>query len=189
VTGLVQDNDLMTTFLLDFLPLLAFYGAFWLGGIYVATGVGILASAMSIAWALGRRHPIRPMAWISFGLIVVFGGATLILHDETFIKWKPTVLYWLFASVLWIGPRLLGKNPIAMLLGKELHLSEAIWTKVNNSWAVLFSLLGVLNLVIAYNFDTTTWATFKVFGTMAIMVVFLIVQGIFLAPHMQNEKK
>jgi len=178
----------MTTFLLDFLPLLAFYGAFWLGGIYVATGVGILASAMSIAWALGRRHPVRPMAWISFGLILVFGGATLVLHDETFIKLKPTVLYWLFTSVLGLGPRIMGKNPIAMLLGKELQLSDAIWAKVNDSWAVFFFVLGLLNLFIAYNFDTTTWATFKVFGTMAMMFVFVIVQGILLAPHMQGNK-
>jgi len=179
----------MTTFLLDFLPLLAFYGAFWFGGIYVATGAGILASAMSIAWALGRRHPIRPMAWISFALIVVFGGATLVLHDEMFIKWKPTVLYWLFAAVLALGPRLMGKNPIAMLLGKELQLTEAVWAKVNTSWAVFFGVLGVLNLAIAYNFDTATWATFKVFGTIALMVVFVIVQGVFLAPHLQGEKK
>jgi intracellular septation protein len=179
----------MTTFFIDFLPLLAFYGAFWLGGIYIATGVGILTSAMSIAWALGRRHPIRPMAWISFALIVVFGGATLILHDETFIKWKPTVLYWLFATVLILGPRLMGKNPIAMLLGKELELSESIWAKVNNSWAFFFAGLGVMNLVIAYNFDTTTWATFKVFGTMAMILVFVIIQGIFLAPHMKNGKE
>jgi intracellular septation protein len=178
----------MTTFLLDFLPLLAFYAAFWLGGIYVATGVGILASAISIAWALGRRHPVRPMAWISFGLILVFGGATLVLHDETFIKWKPTVLYWLFAVVLALGPRLMGKNPIAMLLGKEMQLSESIWAKVNDSWAIFFAFLGVINLLIAYNFDTTTWATFKVFGTMAMMFLFVIVQGIFLAPHMQSGK-
>lgn len=178
----------MTSFLLDFLPLLAFYGAFWLGGIYVATIAGIIASAASIAWALGRGHTVRPMVWVSFVLVLVFGGATLVLHDELFIKLKPTVLYACFALTLFLMPRLFNKNPLEMLLGKEIALPPMLWRRMNDSWAIFFVVLGVLNLVIAYQFDTTVWATFKVFGTLALMVIFVVIQGIVISPWMKSSK-
>lgn len=177
----------MNAFLMDFLPLLAFYAAFWLGGIYVATTAGIVVSAMTIAWALGRKHPVRPMAWVSFVLVLVFGGATLVLHDETFIKLKPTVLYAIFALTLFLMPRLFGKNPIELLLGKELTLPQTIWKRMNDAWAAFFVVLGSLNLIIAYQFDTTVWATFKVFGTLVLMVIFVVIQGIMISPWLRQS--
>ena len=176
----------MSALTLDFLPLLAFYAAFWLGGIYAATATGMLASAATIGWTLARRHPVRPMAWVSFVLIVVFGGATLLLHDESFIKWKPTVLYWLFTLVLALSPRLAGRNPMRLLLARELSLPDVIWARLNDSWAAFFGVLGALNLYIAYHFTTATWATFKVFGTLGLMLLFVIAQGLVLARHVQN---
>jgi len=172
--------------LLDFLPLLAFYAVYWAAGIYAATAAGIAASAAAIGWTLLQRAPVRPMAWVSFGLITVFGGATLILHDETFIKVKPTVLYWLFAAVLGLAPRVAGRNFIRSLLERELRLADVIWLKVNDSWAAFFAFLGGLNLVIAFQFSTSVWATFKVFGTMALMAIFVVVQGVMLQRHVQN---
>jgi intracellular septation protein len=179
----------MTSFLLDFLPLLAFYAAFWFGGIYVATTAGIVASAMTIAWALGRGHKVRPMVWVSFVLVVVFGGATLVLHDELFIKLKPTVLYACFCLALLIMPRVFKKNPLQLLLNRELKLPEIVWQRMNDSWAGFFAVLALLNIIIAYQFDTATWATFKVFGTLVLMVIFVIIQGVWLAPWLKRPEE
>ena len=179
----------MNPMLLDFLPLLAFYAAFYVGGIYAATTTGMVASAASIAWMLARRQPVRPMAWVSFALIVVFGGATLWLHDESFIKWKPTILYWIFAVVLALAPRLAGRNPIRALLGKELALPDALWSKVNDSWAMFFAVLGATNLYIANHFSTAVWAAFKVFGTLGLMLLFVVVQGVVLSRHLPASGK
>lgn len=179
----------MNALLIDFLPLLAFYAALWLGGIYVATAAGIIASAGGIAWTLWRRQPVRPMAWISFGLIVVLGSATLILHDERFIKWKPTVLYWLFTLILTLAPRLAGRNPIQLLLAREMRLPDRVWGRLNDSWAAFFAVLGGLNLYIALHFSTKVWATFKVFGTLGLMLIFVVAQGLVLSRHLQGGDK
>ncbi len=175
--------------LIDFLPLVAFYAAFWVGGIYAATATGMLASAATILYMLVRREPVRPMAWVSFVLIVVFGGATLWLHDESFIKWKPTILYWIFTLVLALAPRVAGRNPIQAMLGKELVLPAVIWARLNDSWAAFFALLGAANLYIAGHFSTSVWATFKVFGTLGMMVVFVLVQGVVLSRHVPASSK
>jgi intracellular septation protein len=179
----------MNPILLDFLPLLAFYAVLSLGGIYAATAAGIVVTAGGICYTLYRRQPVRPMAWVSFVLIAVFGGATLILHDETFIKVKPTVLYWLFALVLGLAPRLAGRNFIRSLLERELRLPEPVWLRVNDSWAAFFALLGGLNLYVAFNFSTGVWATFKVFGTMGLMFLFVVAQGLILQRHLQNGEE
>lgn len=178
----------MTSVLTDFLPLLAFYAAFWAGGIYVATGVGMAASVLSVGWLLWRRKPVRPMAWVSALLVIVLGAATLVLHDEQFIKLKPTALYWLFAVLLLGLPRLAGRNPIQGLLGGELRLPERQWRHLNDAWGVFFAALGGLNLYVANHYPTATWATFKVFGTLGLMLVFVVLQGIVLAPHLQQDE-
>lgn len=172
---------------LDFLPLLAFYAALWARDIYAATAVGILASAATLVYTLARKQPVRPMTWISFALIVVFGGATLLLHDETFIKVKPTVLYWLFAAALFLAPRLAGRNLIRALLERELRLPDPVWQRLNDAWALFFLLLGGLNLLLAWNFSTVVWATFKVFGTMALMLVFVVAQSVLLQRHLLDS--
>ena len=172
---------------LDFLPLLAFYGVLMAKGIYAATVAGIIASAAAIGYTLGLRQTVRPMTWVSFALIVVFGGATLLFHDDTFIKVKPTVLYWLFALVLALAPRLAGRNFIRSMLERELRLPDPVWRRLNDAWAAFFAVLGALNLAIAAQFSTTVWATFKVFGTMALMFIFVLVQGVLLQRHLQGE--
>ena len=132
---------------------------------------------------MARAFSVRSLA-----LIVVFGGATLILQDETFIKWKPTLLYWTFAIVL-IGARLLtDKNIIKMMMGKEIKLPEHIWNKLNIAWAIFFSCLGALNLYIAFNFSIDTWASFKLFGTMGLMFGFIIVQSLAINKYIIEEK-
>lgn len=173
-------------FLFDLFPVILFFVAFKIGGIYVATGVAIAATVCQIAWVAYRHRRVDPMLWVSFAIVVVFGGATLILHDETFIKWKPTVLYWAFAIALGVA-HLIGKNPIEAMMKKQMTLPPPIWRQLNIAWAIFFVILGVLNLVIAFHFSTDVWVNFKLFGGTALMVVFVIAQSLWLSRYMKNE--
>src|SRR6186713_186349 len=137
-------------FLFDLLPVIVFFAAFKLADIYVATGTAIAATFMQVGWLKLRRKPVEPMLWASLGLIVVFGGATLLLRDETFIKWKPTVLYWLFGAVL-AGAIALRRNLVRSMLSDQVQLPDAIWTRLNWSWVAFFAFMGALNLYVAYN--------------------------------------
>jgi intracellular septation protein len=120
-------------------------------------------------------------------VIGVFGGATLLLHDETFIKWKPSVLYWLFGGVLFFAQVFFGKNLIRALMGREIKLPDDIWNKLNASWIVFFGAMGVANLFVAYNFDTETWVNFKVFGGLGLTLAFVVLQGLALSRFMDPE--
>ncbi|MBK5103541.1 MAG: septation protein A, partial [Burkholderiales bacterium] len=144
-------------FLFDLFPVILFFIAFKLQGIYVATGVAIAASFAQIGWLLLRGRKIDAMLWVSLAIIVVFGSATLLLHDETFIKWKPTVLYWLFASVLSVSALLFRKNLIRTMLGEQIQMPDPAWNKLNFSWVGFFACMGVLNLYVAFNYPTDTW--------------------------------
>jgi intracellular septation protein len=177
-------------FLFDLFPIILFFIAFKLEGIYVATAVAIAASVGQIGWLWLRGRKIDAMLWVSLAIIVVFGGATLLLHDETFIKWKPTVLYWLFACVLGASALFFHKNLIRAMLGEQIQLPEPAWSKLNFSWIGFFACMGVLNLYVAFNFPTDTWVNFKLFGGMGLMLAFVIGQGLFLAKYVeQNESK
>lgn len=175
-------------FLFDFFPILLFFIAYKFGGIYVATGVAIAASFVQIGWVMARGKKVETMMWISLAIIVVFGGATLLLHNETFIKWKPTVLYWLFAAILLGGSWLFNKNIIRAMMAKQVSLPEPVWNKLNLSWAGFFIVMGATNLYVAYNFSTDVWVDFKLFGSTAMMLVFVIAQSLILAKHMNNEE-
>jgi len=175
-------------FLFDFFPILLFFIAYKFGGIYVATGVAIAASFVQIGWVMARGKKVETMMWISLAIIVVFGGATLLLHNETFIKWKPTVLYWLFAAILLGGSWLFNKNIIRAMMAKQVSLPEPVWNKLNLSWAGFFIVMGATNLYVAYNFSTDIWVDFKLFGSTAMMLVFVIAQSLILAKHMNNEE-
>jgi intracellular septation protein len=176
-------------FLYDLFPVILFFIAFKLTDIYVATGVAIGATVLQIGLLAVLRKKIDPMLWVSFGIIAVFGGATLVLHDETFIKWKPTVLYWMFAAALAGSALLLRKNLIRSMLGKQLQLHEPAWSKLNWSWVAFFMFMGAVNLVIAFNFTTDQWVTYKLFGGTGLMLLFVIAQALFLARHVQEEEK
>ena len=156
--------------------------------IYVATGVVIAATVAQIGWVWHRHGKVDTMLWVSLALVVVFGGATLILHDETFIKWKPSILYWLFAITLFVSARLFGKNLIRAILEKQVQLPEPLWSRLNFAWIGFFAAMGALNLWVAFNFDTDTWVSFKLFGGMGLMIVFMLIQGVVLVKHLPEEK-
>ncbi|MHB9101077.1 MAG: septation protein A [Sulfuricella sp.] len=170
-------------FLFDLFPIILFFAAYKFYGIFTATAVAIVATFAQIGWVWFRHRKVDKMLWISLGVITVFGGATLLLHDETFIKWKPTILYWLFASVLLISQIAFRKNLIKAMLGKQMVLPENIWHRLNLGWAAFFIAVGFVNLYVAFNFSTDTWVNFKLFGILGLMLVFVLGQGLLLAKY------
>lgn len=175
-------------FLFDFFPILLFFVAFKFFDIYVATAVAIVATFIQIGYYWFRHHKVEPMHLVTLVLIAVFGGATLVLHDEVFIKWKPTILYWGMA-LAFLGSQYIGaKNLTRRMMDKAITLKVDIWGRLNLMWVLFFVFLGVANLYVMYNFDTATWVNFKLFGLMGLMFVFIIAQSIYMAPYIENEK-
>ncbi len=157
--------------------------------ILVATLVVMVATALQIGWVWMKHGKVDKMLWVSLVLVVFFGGLTLFFHDETFIKWKPTVLYWIFAGVLLISESMLGKNLIRQMLEAQMQLPEPIWKRLNLAWVAFFALLGTLNLLIAFalNLPTETWVNFKLFGSMGLMFAFIVSQGLFLSKYIEEK--
>ena len=174
--------------LLDFFPIIVFFAAFKLWNIYIATGVAIVATLAQIAWFRYSTGKVETMQWVSLGVIVLFGGATIALQNETFIKWKPTVLYWLMGGALLVGQMLFKKNLLKSLMGSQMELPDAAWRIMNWSWIIFFALMGVINLWVAFNFDTDTWVNFKLFGGLGLMAVFVVAQALYLARYMKTEQ-
>lgn len=175
-------------FLFDLFPVILFFAAFKLFDIYIATAAAIAATFLQIGWLKWKRRKVDAMMWVTLVIIVVFGGATLALHDETFIKWKPTVLYWLFGAVLGTAELLFGKNLIRAMLGGQVRLPDGVWARLNWSWAGFFVLMGAANLYVAFNFSTDTWVNFKLFGGMGLMLLFVLLQAVFLARHLEDKQ-
>ena len=175
--------------LLDFFPIVLFFAAFKVWDIYVATGVAIAATVLQIGWLKYSTGKVETMQWLSLGIIVVFGGATILAHDETFIKWKPTVLYWLMGGALAAGMRLFRKNLLKSLMGAQMELPDHAWRAMNWSWVGFFALMGVLNLWVAFNFDTDTWVNFKLFGGLGLMALFVVGQAFYLGRYMKDPKE
>ena len=173
--------------LFDVFPVLLFFIAFKLSGIFVATAVAIAASFAQIGWLWFRKKPIDKMLWVSVGVITLFGGATLAFGNETFIKWKPTVLYWLFAGVLIIGATVFRKNLVRSVMEGQVTLPEEVWKKLLTSWIGFFTAMGALNLYVAYNFSTDAWVNFKLFGGIGLMLVFVLLQALVLARHVHDK--
>jgi intracellular septation protein len=176
-------------FLFDIFPVLLFFAAFKVWGIYVATAVAIVATIAQVGWSWLRHRRVDTMLWVSLAIIGVFGGATLWLHDETFIKWKPTVLYWFFALVLLGSVLLFRKNLIRAMMEKQLTLPDPVWQKLNLSWAGFFLVMGAANLYVAFHFPTELWVNFKLFGGIGLMVAFVIAQGLMLSRYIEQEEK
>ena len=199
--------------LFDLFPVILFFAAFkyseknpelaasWVGSllgsaavdvkqapILLATVVVIAATVAQIIWVRLRHGKVDKMLWLSLVLVVVFGSMTLIFQDESFIKWKPTILYWAFTGSMLFSAIVLKKNAIKAMLGEQLTLPEAVWDKVNLAWAAFFALMGVLNLLIAFNFSTDTWVNFKLFGGMGLMLLFVIGQGLLLSKYIEEDK-
>jgi intracellular septation protein len=175
-------------FLFDLFPVAFFFVAIQIWDIFVATAVAIVATVLQVGWLLVRKKKVEPMLWASLGIILVFGGLTLYLRDKTFILWKPTVLYWLFGAVL-AGSAFLGRNLIRALLSDQMRLPEPIWNRLNWAWVGFFALMGVVNLYVAFNYSEKVWATFKLFGGMGLMLLFVVAQSLILARYMQDEKQ
>ena len=173
--------------LFDLLPIILFFVAYKATDIYIATGVAIIATAVMIGWTWFKTRKVDPMQWVSLGLIVVFGGATIWLRDETFIKWKPTILYWLFALVFLVSNQFMNKNLVKAMMGQQVELPMAIWHRLNALWILFFAIMGCLNLIVAYQFDTDVWVNFKLFGGMGLMLLFVIAQGLYMAKHLSKE--
>lgn len=183
-------------FLFDFFPLILFFAAFKFADIFVATAVAIAATVAQIAWSLARRHKVSPMQWTTLAIIVVFGGATLLLQDEQFIKWKPTVLYGLFGTILAVGRIGFGRNLIAGLI-PGLALPDAVFNRLTWAWVAFFAFMGVANWYVAFHYApsacgtpecaTALWVNFKVWGGMGLFLLFALAQGIALARYAREE--
>ena len=202
--------------LFDFLPIALFFGMFkyaegnkdwaastatdWLGfmvsggivgpaeaPVLLATVVVIIATLAQIVWLKLRGQKVDLMLWISLGLVTLLGGATIYFHSENFIKWKPTVLYWVMGASLLVGQLVFGKNGIKSLMGAQMTLPDSVWRTVNFSWVGFFTVMGVINLWVAYNFSTSTWVNFKLFGSMGLMLLFILAQAFFLNKHIKPD--
>ncbi|MBI1733499.1 MAG: septation protein A [Gammaproteobacteria bacterium] len=181
-------------FLVDFFPVLAFFIAFYAApdreqAIYVATAAAIIASAMQISgiWLVRRR--VEKMHIITFALILVLGGATLLLQDKTFIKWKPTAVNWLFAVVFLASQFMGGKPLVQRMLEQAVQLPRMIWLRLNLSWVAFFFIMGIANLYVAFNFSDEIWVNFKLWGILGLTFMFVIAQSFFLARHMEQPGK
>ena len=155
--------------------------------ILLAIAVAIVAFTIQIAWWLLRRRKVSVVQWISFAILVVFGGASIYFHSDTFIKWKVTVLYWLFAAALLGGTLFFKKNLIrSMMEPGGIELPDRVWQRMNDAWMVFFAALGALNLAVAFNVSRTTWVTFKSFGLTALTIVFALVQGLWISRYLDR---
>jgi intracellular septation protein len=202
--------------LFDFLPIALFFGMFkyaegnrewaaalatdWLGfmvaggmvgpaeaPVLLATVVVIVATMLQILWLKIAGKKVDTMLWVSLGLVTLLGGATIYFHSESFIKWKPTVLYWVMGGALMIGQLVFKKNGIQKLMGAQMSLPDAIWQRVNLSWVAFFAVMGVINLWVAFNFSTSAWVNFKLFGGIGLMFAFVALQAVYLNKHIKPD--
>ncbi|MEI2635353.1 MAG: septation protein A [Methylotenera sp.] len=171
-------------FLFDLFPVILFFASFKLYGIFIATAIAIVATVAQIIYSKIRHGKIEKMLLVNGAIISVLGGITLLLHDKTYIMWKPTVLYWLLAAILLISDLFFKKNFIRQMMGKMLNPPVKIWHKLNLAWVVFLILLGFLNLYIAFNYSLDTWVNFKLFGVTGMMFVFVIAQTLLLKNYL-----
>lgn len=173
--------------LFDFFPVVLFFAAYKLEGIYVATGVAIVATLLQVGYLWLRYRRVEPMHLITLGLIVIFGGATLYLHDEQFIKWKPTVINWLFGAAF-LTSQFIGKPILQRMVAGNVELPQPVWYRLNLSWALFFLFLGAINLFVVYHFDTDVWVNFKLFGMLGLTIAFVLLQAVFLARYLPEPE-
>jgi len=198
---------------LDFLPLILFFGVFsyadrnkeWAaalatqmlgfmvsGGVVgpdeapvlLGTVVMSVITLVQVALLKAMKRPVHLMLWITLALVIVLGGATVYFHDPMFIKWKPSLAYWAL-GVAFLVSRLAGKNLLEEMLGSEFVLPHAVWQRLNLAWVLFLTLMGLLNLWVAYTFSTSTWASFKVFGATALMLAFSVGQVVYLSRYLK----
>ncbi|MEQ1557479.1 MAG: septation protein A [Methyloglobulus sp.] len=175
--------------LFEFFPILLFFIAFKLYDIYVATAVVIVATILQVGYSWFRYRKVETMQWITLALIVVMGGATLLLHDEQFIKWKLSIIEWLF-GLAFLGSQFIGEKPfVERMMSKALTLPDPIWRRLNIMWGCFFMSVGFINVYVMHHYTTEEWVTFKTFGVPGLMVVFIILQMAFLYKHIPETDK
>jgi intracellular septation protein len=155
--------------------------------VLLATLVVIVATLAQVAILAARGKKIDAMLWVSLTLVVVMGGLTVWLQNATFIKWKPTLLYWTMGTAFLLAPLVAGKNLLKLLLGEQLALPAPVWQRLNLAWVVFFAVMGALNLWVAYTFSESTWVNFKLFGGIGLMLLFTLAQGLYLSRYLPDE--
>jgi intracellular septation protein len=175
--------------LFEFFPIVLFFIAFKLYDIYVATAVVIVATIIQVSYNWFRYRKVETMQWITLGLIIVMGGATILLHDELFIKWKLSIIEWLF-GLAFLGSQFIGKKPIVeRMMSKTLTLPDFVWRRLNIMWGIFFLSVGFINVYVMYNFSTDDWVTFKTFGVPGLMLIFILLQMVFLYKYLPETEK
>ncbi|NOT83839.1 MAG: septation protein A [Methylococcaceae bacterium] len=175
--------------LFEFFPILCFFIAYKFYDIYMATAVVIVATIIQVGVTWFKYRKVEVMQWITLALILIMGGATLYLHDEQFIKWKLSIIEWLF-GIAFIGSQYIGEKPfIERMMSGSLDLPKAIWKRLNTLWGVFFISVGFINVYVMFNYDTDDWVSFKTFGVPALMFIFIALQMIFLYKHIPETEK
>jgi intracellular septation protein len=175
--------------LFEFFPIILFFIAFKLYGIYVATGVVIVATLLQVAYTWFRHRKVETMQWITLGLIIVMGGATIVLHDEQFIKWKLSIIEWLF-GLAFLGSQIIGKKPfVERMMSKSLTLPSSVWRRLNLMWGCFFMGVGFINVYVMFHYNTDQWVTFKTFGVPGLMLLFILLQMVFLYKYIDEPEK
>jgi intracellular septation protein len=175
--------------LADFFPILLFFITFKLYDIYAATIVAIVATAVQVAYVWFRTRRVEPTHIITLVLIIVFGGATLYFKDEMFIKWKPTVVNWLFGLAFLLSQLFGSRTLIERMLGGKISLPPPVWRRLNLMWVLFFIVLGGVNVFVLYTVDTATWVNFKLFGLLGLTFLFVLLQSIYLARYAPEQDK
>ena len=173
--------------LFDFLPILLFFIAYKLADIYVATGVLIVATLAQVGWIWLRQRRVEKLPLFTAVLVLILGGATLLLHDPVFVKWKPTVVNGLFA-VVFLGSCFIGrKTLLERMMGGQLELPAVVWVKLTLAWVVFFLVMGVANLYVAFTFSENTWVNFKLFGMLGLTLLFVLAQAFYMSRHIKAD--
>ena len=176
-------------FLFDLFPIILFFIAYKMYDIYVATAVAIAAAFVQTGLFWLKHRKFEKMHLITLAILVVFGGLTLILRDPVFIKWKPTVVNWLFGATF-MGSQFIGeKTLVERMMSHAITAPVAIWRRINLAWVVFFVAMGALNIYVAYNFSEEAWVNFKLFGMMGLTLVFVFGQAFYLSRYMEAEEE
>ncbi len=172
----------------DLFPLLVFFGSWLAVDIFFATGAAMVATTIQVIWSALKYRKVEKLLWINFAAILFFGGLTLVLHDKRFIMIKPTIVYWIMASALLIAHAGFGKNLIKAMMESQFNAPDRLWKNWLIGWIAFFFVLGIVNLLVAYNFSEAVWATFKVFGALAMSLVLTVALIWTLMPYARNEE-
>ena len=172
--------------LFDFFPVICFFVVYKIYGIYTATLIMIAASTLQIGGFFLKYRRFEITHLLTFAIILVLGGATIITKNPTFIKWKPSVISFLMALIFMFSQLICGKSFLQYMLEKKVTLAKSIWNRLNLSWILFFVALGSINLYVAYHFSTNTWVNFKLFGVLGATIMFSILQSFYISKHIDK---